>query len=328
MAIKTINNFFRLFGVELKKTRALEVAKEHYSSIIAGGTAIFQVHKKSKDKILNQELSGLVFSRDRTMQLHALLTSYIQQVKNFCQLSILYKATDEGSKQSYEVLKKEFEDFPFRFIEETAFAEQVIAWLRQQSADRIFFMTDDAVFLDSFDMNDLLLFNPLDEIFSLTKGKDLQYCFTMDVKQALPFFDTLITKGGISFNAWKWGNYPSSPDWTYPLSVDGTFFMREEILCIAEHITFKTPNSLEANMQLFIDFFLQRKGICYDKVKMINVPCNLVQNEFNNRSTGFFKIEQLQALWQEGKRIDVKMFYGLDAYSAEHARYNFVSKIN
>lgn len=59
---------------------------------------------------------------------------------------------------------------------------------------------------------------------------------------------------------------------------------------------------------------------------MINIPCNLVQNEFNNRSTGFFKPEELQLLWDNGKRIQVKMFYGLTAFDAEHSRYDFIEK--
>lgn len=121
-------------------------------------------------------------------------------------------------------------------------------------------MTDDAVVLDAFNMNDALLFNPLNEIFSLTKGKDLQYCFTRNIKQELPVFDNLLERNGKTFNYWIWGDCVDSPDWCYPLSVDGTFFLREEILRIVENISFNNPNSLEANMQLFILFFYNEKG--------------------------------------------------------------------
>jgi hypothetical protein len=327
MPARIINNFFKFFGIQLKKIKALEIERNHYVKIINGAACILEVYKKYEGRILNEELAGLVFSKDRAMQLHALLTSYFEKVQNFCPLSILYKTTNEKSRQSYEVLKMEFSAFPIRFIEENIFNEQVKVWLATQSADRIFFMTDDAIFLDAFDMKDALLFNPLNEIVSLTKGKDLQYCFTKNVKQELPAFDNVLQLNGKSFNSWRWGDCPRSHDWAYPLSVDGTFFLREEMLKLVENISFKNPNTLEANMQLFRSFFLQRKGVCYDKVKMINVPCNLVQNEFNNRSTGFFKAEELQSLWDKGKRIDVKMFYGLSAFEAEHAKYNFIQNI-
>lgn len=324
MAARIINNFLQLFGIQLKKIKALETERNHYAKIINGAACILEVHKKYEGTILNGELSGLVFSKDRAMQLHALLTSYFEKVQNFSPLSILYKTTSEKSRQSYEALTMEFAHFPIQFIKENKFNEQVKAWLATGSADRIFFMTDDAVFLDAFDMKDALLFNPLNEIFSLTKGKDLRYCFTKNVKQELPVFDTVVQRNGKSFNSWRWGDSPGSHDWAYPLSVDGTFFLREEMLRLVSNINFNNPNSLEANMQVFISIFLPRKGVCYDKVKVINVPCNVVQNEIDNRSTGFFSAGELQSFWEEGKRIDVKMFYGLSAFEAEHARYTFI----
>jgi hypothetical protein len=323
---KAINNILDFLGIQLKKTTSLKVEQNHYRSIINGGIEIFNIHKKYTDKILNKELAGMVFSKDRAMQLHALLISYCEKVKNYSPLVILYKVTDTKSRQAYEVLKSEFSSLHFKFIEETAFNKQVKDWLLNQKADRIFFMTDDAVFIDTFDMADALLFNPLNEILSLTKGKDLVYSFTMDTKQALPVFEKVPIGNNEVFNSWKWGLYPDSPDWSYPLSVDGTFFLREEISKLVDNIQFKNPNSLEANMQGFKSFFLDRKGVCYNKVKLINVPCNLVQNEFKNRSTGFFTAEILQEKWDAGKRIDVKMFYGLSAFEAEHAIYTFIEK--
>jgi hypothetical protein len=238
----------------------------------------------------------------------------------------LYKSTNRQSQLAYDLLKVFFASYPVLFLEEINFNGQVTFWLNTQSADRIFFMTDDAIVLDDFDLKDVLNFNPLNEIFSLTKGMDLTYCFTMDVKQELPLFEKYITNNGKIFNEWNWRDALNSPDWSYPLSVDGTFFLREEMIILINCINFNNPNSLEANLQLYNAFFLRRKGVCYDKVKMINIPCNLVQNDFKNRSTGFFTAEQLQLLWDEGKRIDVQKFYGLAAIDAEHQRYDFLQE--
>ncbi|HET7897390.1 MAG TPA: hypothetical protein VFL47_06965 [Flavisolibacter sp.] len=259
------------------------------------------------------------------MQLQALLTSYLAQVEGGCPLTILYKATSERSRQAYNKLKTEFGRSTFIFLEETDFNQQVKIWLSMQSADRVFFLTDDAIFLDAFALADVFEFNPLNEIVSFTKGRDLLYCFTMDVKQELPAF-LQEDIGGKGLNAWIWDSAPDSPDWSYPLSVDGHILLREEMMCIANEITFRNPNSLEANMQLFKPFFLSRRGICYDKVKLVNIPCNLVQSDFNNRSTGYYSSEELLQLWDEGKAIDVAKFYGLTAFEAEHSKYSFCTR--
>lgn len=323
--VKNINKMLGRFGIQLKNVTALENEKKHFHNIINGGIEIFYAHKKFEKKELNQQISGLVFSKDRAMQLHALLTSYFAKVTNYFPLTILYKTTNRQSQLAYDILKALFASYSVVFLEENYFNGQVKFWLSTQSADRIFFMTDDAIVLDDFDMNDVLHFDPLNEIFSLTKGKDLTYCFTMDVNQELPLFGKYTTNNDKIFNEWNWQDALNSPDWSYPLSLDGTFFLREEMLTLINSISFNNPNSLEANLQLYIAFFLRRKGICYDKVKIANIPCNLVQDDFKNRSTGFFTAEQLQLLWDDGKRIDVQKFYGLDAFDAEHKKYDFCS---
>ncbi|RZK12988.1 MAG: hypothetical protein EOO46_01090 [Flavobacterium sp.] len=325
MSVRLVNRFLEKFGVQVKKTKALQEERRHYRSIISGGLQIFETHKQYEGKELNKQLAGLVFSKDRAMQLHALLASYFKNVKNGCGLTILYKASTSRNRKAYEELIVECNEWQVEFLEENAFPQQVKFWLGQQRADRIFFMTDDAVFLDDVDMSDAFLFHPLNEIFSLTKGKDLLYSFTMDAVQELPYFSEANIKDK-KFYSWVWGQSLKSPDWSYPLSVDGCVFLRDEIISILDNIEFNNPNSLEANMQLYKGFFLSRNGVCYEKVKLINVPCNLVQNEIKNRSTGFFTAEELLRYWEKGQRINIEKLQGLDAYKAEHSKYEFCDR--
>jgi len=327
MIVKSINSILHQFGVQIKQEKALSAEKSYLDAKYKGAVEIYNVYKKYVHKKLNNGIEGMVFSKDRTMQLHALLTTYIDDVSNHCPLVILYKATNEKSKRAYEDLKMEFGAYHITFIAETNFYGQVLKWLSGTGADRIFFVTDDAVFLDSFDLNNALLFNPLETILSLTKGFDQTFCFPLNKEQRIPDIQKKARFNGENFNFWIWRDSPDAPNWSYPLSVDGNFFLREEMLQVVKNISFKNPNSLEASLQIFVDFFNGREGVCFDKAKLINVPCNLVQNVFKNRSTGLFSAEELQDLWDEGKRIDVSPFQGMSSDEATYVKYCFKNKV-
>ncbi len=322
--VKAFNSILEKFGLKINRIRAISIEREYFVSLFNGAVDIFNVHKKYQGVDLNNQIRGLVFSKDRSMQLHALLTSYIKNVTNYCPLEVLYKTTNEKSRKSYEELKIEFKPYPFVFAEENNFNAQVKNWLRSEKADRIFFMTDDAIFLDSFDMNCALLFNPLNTILSLTKGYDMTYCFTLDLMQEIPEFTKTIIHDETLLNFWNWNSSPASPGWSYPISVDGDFYLRKEMLVMAEHISFNNPNSFEANLQVFLKLFVGREGVCFDKVKLINIPCNVVQDVIKNRSTYLFTAGELQTLWDKGKRIDIDSFNRLDALTAMHSKYSFI----
>jgi len=324
--IKLLNKLLGNFGIQVKRNQALLAERLFLDTKYNGAVKIFDVHKKYQNKDLNNLIECMIFSKDRAMQLHALLHSYLQNVVNYCPLTILYKTTNDRSERAYEDLKIEFKEYDIKFLKEIDFKCQVINWFSSAKADRIFFMTDDAVFLAPFDLNVAMYFNPLDTILSLTKGFDLTYCFTHDVKQKVPDFVQKLTYNSDNFNFWKWNSNPDSPDWNYPLSVDGNFFLRDEMLQIAEHISFKNPNSLEASMQIYIDLFANRHGVCFDKARLVNIPCNLVQNTFNNRTTGLFGAEELQDLWDEGKRINFEDFQEMEPGKAVHTKYTFKTK--
>lgn len=323
MMIKSINSFLNLFGIQLKSKNALLRERAYLDAMYNGAVEIFNVHKKYRHLQLNDQIEGMVFSKDRAMQLHALLRSYIKNVSNYAPLAILYKTTSNKSQKAYINLIDEFKSYPIVFIKENDFYYQVKSWLSSNGSDRIFFITDDAIFLDSFDMKDALFFNPLDSIFSLTKGYDITYCFTHDVKQEIPEFTKKNYRGGHDFNFWKWSSTPASPDWSYPISVDGNFYLREEMLQMVKNVSFNNPNTLEGSLQIFIDFFWNREGVCFDKARLINIPCNLVQNDYNNRYTGFFSTNELQELWDKGERINIESFIKMEPYKALYAKYSF-----
>jgi hypothetical protein len=104
-------------------------------------------------------------------------------------------------------------------------------------------------------------------------------------------------------------------DWSYPLSIDGHFFSIQEIATMTKLIDFSAPNTYEDQLQKFRRFFLFRTGVGYKKSKIVNIPCNRVQEE-NKNIYGNVHQEYLLEQWQKGYQMDYQNLYGFNNISA------------
>lgn len=305
------------FKNELKSTKAIATV---YQQMLEAGQQDW--------KISDTSCEGIVFSKDRGLQLHALLSSYFAYVKNPVRLYILYMTSNERHAKSYKELKLLFADKDIVFINEKVFKTDLEKLLDAIEAAKLFFMTDDGLFIDGFDMKEVLAFNPLQVVPSLTKGLDLTYCYIQDRKQALPGF---ITPGDLllpsSMRCWNWSDAEDGSDWAYPLSLDVTFYNKKEIQTLIENASYKAPNSLETALHTnYALIFLQRKAVCYDKAKYVNIVCNVVNTEHQNRNTGLHSIENLLEKWEAGYRIQYEDFFGQSCADAEKSSFVFVKR--
>jgi hypothetical protein len=317
-----VNNFLAALGVQFHKSSSLKNENAFYEETI-DRVAQFYVNSMIKDHPdFNKGISGIVFSKDRAMQLNALLSSYFYYTSNPADLIILFTCSNKDHENSYQLLQKEFESFPVTFLKEVNFSVQLKEAVDNLTSDRLFFMTDDAVFLDQYDLNDCLQYNPINNIFSLRFGADLDFCYAHNKRQSIPDFrQEELNK---TLRIWKWADMSNSPDWRYPLSLDATIFFRKEIELMFQKLTFTSPNSLESQMQLYKELFLGRNGICYSKVKYVNVPCNMVQKEFNNKSNDSYSVEELLSYFLKGQRIDWRKLEGQNAPEAQKTKFTFL----
>jgi hypothetical protein len=276
---------------------------------------------------INNEMNceAICFSKDRALQLHALLLSYFKYVTNPVKIYILYTYSNDRHRISYETLIKLFNGYNISFIKENNFKNDLENLLAKIKSEKCFFMTDDALFIEEIDLHDFIKFNPSIAIPSLTKGLDLTYCFSYARNQALPRF-IVTPELGPDRKCWNWADASESPDWAYPLSVDATLFDKVEIEILIRNTPYKAPNTLESNLQYYLDLFIYRKGVCFEKVKYVNVPCNMVQTEFSNKTTGEYDADFLLKQWEEGNRIYFEEFYKQDCKLVQKARYNFVKR--
>lgn len=310
--LKTIAR--KILGLELKKLFIqVSVLKDVLSS---GNNSLI-------DSINSCE--GIIFSKDRAFQLHGLLASYYELVKNPVSLNILYTCSTTEHEQSYSDLQLIFRGFDVKFIKENAFRQDLLLLMKKMTCAKLFFLTDDAVFIDSFDMNDILKINPKAGVLQLHRGIDAKYNMHAEQNEKQPEF---LQSDELACDQiyWEYDLAAFSVTYNYPLSLDATLFDRLEMLSLFQQIEFKAPNSLESMMQVYRPVMLNRKGICFKKAKYVNIPCNLVNSEVKNITTGFYTVENLLDRWNSGYRMNYEVFYQKDYDEVVKAKFDFVQR--
>ena len=93
---------------------------------------------------------GIIFSMDRALQLHALLSTYFEKVKNPVPIFILWRASSGQHKSAYDEV---FSLFATRNIysiyqkNQASFKDQLLAILANIKAEKVFFLVDDIIFI-------------------------------------------------------------------------------------------------------------------------------------------------------------------------------------
>lgn len=274
---------------------------------------LYQASQRAKPPSPSPKGQGVVFSMDRALQLHALLFSYFALARNAVPITVLYRCSAPEHAVAYEDLRQLLQGHPVEFVHQDASSEfrvHLLRILHAIDASRVFFLVDDDLFIESVDMADFMAADTAQEVASLRLGTSLRRSYVVDKDQPLPAFSPSRPEenGPTEKLRWRWQS--GTLEWGYPLSLDGHLFDRGEFIAMAELIPFHSPNSLEANLQLFNRVFQLRDGVCYRNPIIVNVPCNVVQKDFPNRH-GSLATHQLLEFWQQGLSIDYGRLRGL-----------------
>jgi GT2 family glycosyltransferase len=257
----------------------------------------------------------IVFSKDRALQLHGLLSTLQEKVSPVVPVHVLYLASTSSHQQAYDDVMDMFVRHNIQFIQQTndrSFKQDLMEILFSMSCDALFFLVDDILFTEPLNLNDVLKFDLDAFVPSLRMGQNLNRCYVLQRPQPLPVFLNHAA-GENEEIVWKWDE--GTLDWGYPLSVDGHFFARREIAMMATLLSYRTPNSFEDQLQIFKPFFHNRYGVGNKKSKIVNIPCNRVQTESNNLCGDNHQDELLKE-WQKGCQIDYAKLYGFVNESA------------
>lgn len=268
---------------------------------------------------------GIVFSKNRALQLHALLESYQNLAAHPSCLHILYDATSKGHEKAYDELFSLFDPTTISVYLQKEFRSDLLGLVDDIHTDAIFFLVDDIVFTRQLDMHDFCRL-PLDTFVpSLRMGRNITRSHTGTKDLPLPRFITSRHVGAETFLLWKWAG--GAVDWGFPLTLDGNLFPASEIAGAVRYLSFTSPNTFETNLQKLAHYYALRYGACAEHSKLMNVPSNRVQNDYNNMASGL-SADELLDVWNQGLAIDWRALRGYDNVCPhELVKYTFVKRV-
>ena len=260
------------------------------------------IHKISKLETPKIEYGHdvVVFSKDRPLQLKALIESYQYYCEDPVKLNIIYNASDHDYQNAYDSLFDELKEFISLTVKDNiGFRNSLLNVFEALYQPKMYFLVDDLIFKKRFCTKDFLKFDR-SYIPSLRMGTHLKKSYTQQKNQSLPILDK------INKSQYSWFYSKSELDWAYPLSVDGHIFFRDEIEIMVNALDFKAPNSFEAKLQKFNRLYKKKIGVCEEVSIILNIPCNKVQVENENISGDFHQRDLLQHFYL--KKIDIKSY--------------------
>ena len=299
-----VNKFLGLFGLHIE-SQWMHQRRKLLERILS---ELFL--NKNSASYTEKSCSIICFSKDRPMQLDALLFSMKQMLDEFEKVNIyvIYHASNAQFELGYEKLKKLSYCSHINFIREKKFRNELISLLSDIKSEKVLFLVDDIFFKNPLKWESFITLDNETYIPSLRHGSHLNFAYTHQKAQALP---NLEEKAGMI--SWSWSE--AEHDWNYPLSVDGHLFKTDEIFTLLSNIDFKAPNSLEHEMQIVKEVFSARKGIAYKESIIVNNPANKVQNE-NPNYHGESDNEELNQAWLDGYRFNFEAYQGIKNHSA------------
>lgn len=262
----------------------------------------------------------IVFSKDRPLQLSALIDSYAYYCDNPIKLNIIYSASSPEYQHAYDSLLKEYESkISTAQNDKNGFKACLLEILEGLEGHKVFFLVDDIIFKKKIN---LVRFMTLGRgyIPSLRMGLHLARSYTQSKMQSIPKLNK------VDSQLYTWNYFEGELDWGYPLSVDGHIFYRDEIILMTRAIEFKAPNSYEAKLQKFNKVFKKRVGVCMETSAILNIPCNKVQIE-NENIFGSFHQDELLKIFNE-KKIDFKSYENFENESChQEVALNLIAKV-
>jgi hypothetical protein len=271
---------------------------------------------------------GIVFSKDRALQLDAALRSFFRHCRDPEQVSltVIYAGSSRLSLDQYCQLQH---DFPTaEFIAQGDFRQDVFdlvripvsrvgrfavrAGLAKRPDKRlVMFLVDDNIFVRDFGLADVARALHEEEGalgFALQMGRNLNYCYPLDLP--LEFPAAIPVLGDIV--KYRWPDAGRGLD--YPLEVSSSLYRLGDVARLLAGLDFRNPNMLETHMAARAGSFRRTHPylLCFTQSVTFCNPVNRVQSDYANRA-GDSKdrsAASLAQLFERGYRVDVARYDG------------------
>jgi len=252
------------------------------------------------------EVLGIIFSKDRAMQLDCTLRSFVLHCKDIdtVDLKVLYTTSSPFHERQYQQLMAEHKFVTF--IRESNFRQDLMSLL--SSHQYVLFLVDDNIFIRDFSLADVVesLQSNLDAIgFSLRLGKNTSYCYMLNSEQRLPAFEQN-EKTMLKYD-WTVADY----DFGYPLEVSSSVYRVSDLMPLLTLVKFRNPNTLEAKLNSNKQYFENTANqlLCYKRSVAFCNPINLVQPKIHKAGNkAEYSSESLAQQFEQGYRIEVETY--------------------
>jgi hypothetical protein len=259
-------------------------------------------------------MKALAFSRDRPMQLDALLRSLSMHSTEELGVDVLCKFTSKRTLDAYTVALNQPHCARVNFHAEQDF-EADVRRLLARAGEHALFLVDDTVFVRRWEPSlcaTAMTRGPGAIGVSLRLGDNATYCYPHARAQPIPDRGPLPDDIGTGLWAHHWPG--ADGDFGYPLELSSSVYRTADILAALEGVSFTNPNTLEATLAARAPMFASARPwlMSYETSVAFSVPANRVQNTYANRagSNPELSAEALLQAWEDGYRIDVEALAG------------------
>jgi len=256
---------------------------------------------------LNPNVSIIVFSFDRPLQLYALLESVEKYLSNVADISVIYRTSNDIYSSAYQDVKNRFKYYNFlrqKIVPYNNFKELTIKSVNEIKSDYLMFAVDDIVVTDFVDLGlceKTLKFTKAHS-FYLRLGYNIIECYMQNIKTPVPI-NKLVQE-----NIYIYKFKDSKGDWYYPNSLDMAIYNKTDVINEISKLNFNSPNKLEGEWSLKTN--LNKYGLFFKESKIVNIPLNLVNTDYRrNKNLNYFSTEDLLQKFQNGFKIDIKDLY-------------------
>jgi hypothetical protein len=268
----------------------------------------------------NNNVDIIIFSYDRPLQLYAFLESIDQYCVGVGKCFVLYRASDKDYEKSYKEVMTAFHKTIFikqnNAIAPADFKPLLCDIVCKKSRSKyIAFGVDDIVVCDDIDLRDCVVDMETSKAFGfyLRLGHNITGSYFKNRICKLPAFKI------VNDRSYAWHFSKSELVWNYPHSVDMTIFSRAYSEHAVKSLTYKSPNSFEQ------EWSLQQPpgdiGLCFDFSKLINIPLNLVQEDWHNKNMGTLSAKCLLEMFKAGLKMDISPLRQFRENKTPHIAY-------
>jgi len=239
------------------------------------------------------DISCIVFSKDRALQLDACLHSIERNAPYGGSTVVIYLATNPEFSRAYELVAISERT---RLLPQSAdFRRDVLEAVDTAARYTVFHTDDDFCFRRP--AGHLILPHGF-ACFSLRLGENTKYCYPLDREQRVPS-----AAASDSIMEWDWTR--ADGDFAYPMSVNGHIFETDLLRRMLRRASFSNPNELEYELHvrryMAPPLMLASRESC-----VVSVPANAVSTTANRSGEDpSYSPETLNARFLGGQRIDL-----------------------